>query len=400
MQNLISVAEAETIISQHLDTSAVESVPLHTALGRYLRQDVLADRLLPPFDRVMMDGIAIAHASYAAGGTSYPISGTQAAGSSQLSLSDANSCIEVMTGCALPEGCDCVIPVEQIEVSGNTATLRNGDEHRLGQHIHPAGSDGPAGEILLHKGQRLGPTELTIAASVGATNLQVSRLPRILTITTGDELVDPETTPAAHQIRRSHDTTLASVIGGMGLGTVKSIHARDDPEALNKAITGALSTHEVLILTGGISRGKFDHVAPVLEEILGPPQFHGIAQRPGKPMAFWSHGIPVFALPGNPVSVMACTARYLIPALRQMLGGSSWQAPTLPATGSFKCPAHFTGLVPCRIRDGRIQLAPPSNSGNLLALANTDGVAELTGDLAGKELLNHPASFYPWTHHE
>ncbi|MGB2266357.1 MAG: molybdopterin molybdotransferase MoeA [Akkermansiaceae bacterium] len=397
---MISVAEAETIISQHLDTSAVESVPLHTALGRYLRQDVLADRLLPPFDRVMMDGIAIAHASYAAGGTSYPISGTQAAGSSQLSLSDANSCIEVMTGCALPEGCDCVIPVEQIEVSGNTATLRNGDEHRLGQHIHPAGSDGPAGEILLHNGQRLGPTELTIAASVGATNLQVSRLPRILTITTGDELVDPETTPESHQIRRSHDITLQSVIGGMGLGTVESIHVRDDAEALNKAITGALSTHEVLILTGGVSRGKFDHVAPVLEEILGPPHFHGIAQRPGKPMAFWSHGISVFALPGNPVSVMACTARYLIPALRQMLGGSSWQAPTLPATGSFKCPAHFTGLVPCRIRDGRIQLAPPSNSGNFLALANTDGVAELTGDLAGKELLNHPASFYPWSHHE
>lgn len=421
MQNLISVAEAETIISKHLDTSAVESVPLHTAHGRYLRQDVLADRLLPPFDRVMMDGIAISHARYAAGGTSYPISGTQAAGSAQLTLSDANSCIEVMTGCALPEGCDCVIPVEQIEVSGNTATLRNGDEHRLGQYIHPAGSDGPAGEILLHNGQRLGPTELTIAASVGATNLQVSRLPRILTITTGDELVDPETTPAAHQIRRSHDITLQSVIGGMGLGTVESIHVRDDAEALNKAITGALSTHEVLILTGGISRGKFDHVAPVLEEILGPPHFHGIAQRPGKPMAFWTGSADhvsliraddgaakggeeckrlIFALPGNPVSVMACTARYLIPALRQMLGGSSWQAPTLPATGSFKCPAHFTGLAPCRIRDGRIQLAPPSNSGNFLALANTDGVAELTGDLAGKELLNHPASFYPWSHHE
>lgn len=427
-----------------------ESVPLHAALGRYLRQDVLADRPLPPFDRVMMDGIAIAHASYAAGNTSFPISATQAAGSAQLTLSDANSCIEVMTGCALPEGCDCVIPVEQIEVSGNTATLRNGDEHRLGQHIHPAGSDGPAGEILLHNGQRLGPTELTIAASVGATNLQVSRLPRILTITTGDELVDPETTPAAHQIRRSHDITLKSVIGGMGLGTVESTHVRDDPQALNEAITAALSTHDIIILTGGISRGRFDHVAPVLEKTLGPPHFHGIAQRPGKPMAFWTHSADhvsligagdgaakgggekarrlvglldrseatrpegvsrlaepanqlkrlIFALPGNPVSVMACTARYLIPALRQMLGGSSWQAPTLPATGSFTCPAHFTGLVPCRIRDGRIQLVPPSNSGNFLALANTNGVVEIPGELAGKELLNQAASFYPWSQHE
>lgn len=117
-------------------------------------------------------------------------------------------------------------------------------------------------------------------------------------------------------------------------------------------------------------------------------------------MAFWSHDIPVFALPGNPVSVMACTARYLLPALKQMLSGATWQAPTLQANGSFHCPAHFTGLVPCRIRNGRIQLVPPSNSGNFLALANTDGVAELPGELAGKELLNQAASFYPWSHHE
>ena len=400
MQNLISVAEAETIISRHLGSTAVESVPLHEALGRYLRQDILADRALPPFDRVMMDGIAIDHASYAAGNKSFPITGTQAAGSPRLTLDDPAGCIEVMTGCALPGGCDCVIPIEDIELTGSSASLNADTQPKPGQHIHPSGNDAPEGQVLLSSGQRLGPTELTIAASVGATNLQVSCLPRTLTITTGDELVDPETTPEAHQIRRSHDTTLRSVIGGMGLGTVESIHVGDDPEALNGAITAALCTHDIIILTGGISRGKFDHVAPVLEKLHGPPHFHGIAQRPGKPMAFWSHDIPVFALPGNPVSVMACTARYLLPALKQMLSGATWQAPTLQANGSFHCPAHFTGLVPCRIRNGRIQLVPPSNSGNFLALANTDGVAELPGELAGKELLNQAASFYPWSHHE
>ena len=447
MQNLISVTEAESIIRQHLSDAAAEIISLAEAQGRYLRQDILADRPLPPFDRVMMDGIAIAHASLASGKTKFTISGTQAAGTPALSLEAPNSCIEVMTGCILPDGCDCVIPVEQIDLSASTATLHPNCNPQIGQHIHPAGSDTAAGEVLLKSGMQLGAPELSIAASVGATELQVSVLPRILIITTGDELAAPEDTPLPHQIRRSHDTTLTALITGMHLGIVESQHVGDDPEALTKVITESLNNYDILIMTGGISRGKFDYVAPVLTELLGEPHFHGITQRPGKPMAFWTHtpdnvstagaddgsaagegekarrlvglldrseatcpdGVSrlaepanqlkraIFALPGNPVSVMACAARYLIPSLREVLSGSAPASPTLQATGTFHCPAHFTGLIPCQLKNGRIQLQPPSNSGNFLALAGTDGIAQLDGELAGKELLNEPASFYPWT---
>ena len=446
MQNLISVTQAENIICQHLTTAAVEIVPLSKAQGRYLREDILADRPLPPFDRVMMDGIAIAHASFASGNNRFPITGTQAAGTPALTLENADSCIEVMTGCVLPHGCDCIIPIEQIDLSENTASLHSDASPQAKQHIHSAGSDTAAGEILLNSGQVLNAAELAIAASCGAADLKVSALPRILIITTGDELVAPEVTPLPHQIRRSHATALEALITGMKLGKVDSIHIADDPLALKETITEALPAHDILIFTGGISKGKYDYVAPVLTELLGSPHFHGIAQRPGKPMAFWTHtpdnvstagaddgsaagegekarrlvglldrseatcpeGVSrlaepanqlkrlIFAHPGNPVSVMACAARYLIPSLVEILSGRSPTPQQLPATGSFHCPSHFTGLVPCRINNGRIQLVPPSNSGNFLALAATDGIAQLPGELTGKELLNEPASFYPW----
>ena len=446
MQNLISVTQAENIIRQHLTTAAAEIVPLSKAQGRYLREDILADRPLPPFDRVMMDGIAIAHASFASGNTRFPITGTQAAGTPALTLENADSCIEVMTGSVLPHGCDCIIPIEQIDLSDNTASLHSDASPQAQQHIHSAGSDTAAGEILLNSGQVLNAAELAIAASCGATDLKVSALPCILIITTGDELVAPEVTPLPHQIRRSHATALEALITGMKLGKVDNIHIADDPLALKDTITEALPAHDILIFTGGISKGKYDYVAPVLTELLGSPHFHGIAQRPGKPMAFWTHkpnndpttraddgsaagegekarrlvglldrseatcpeGVSrlaepanqlkrlIFAHPGNPVSVMACAARYLIPSLVEILSGRSPTPQQIPATGSFHCPSHFTGLVPCRINNGRIQLVPPSNSGNFLALAATDGIAQLPGELTGKELLNEPASFYPW----
>lgn len=398
MKELIPVNEAESLIRKHLTKAAVETIPLAQAQGRYLRENILADRPLPPFDRVMMDGIAISCSSYEAGKRTFPIAATQAAGTPAIELADKNSCIEVMTGGVLPSGCDCVIPVELIDVTDNTVTLRDDAKPRQGQHIHPTGSDTLAGQVLLSDGQLLNAPELTIAASCGATLLKVSALPRILIVSTGDELVAPEETPLTHQIRRSHATALSTLITSRQLGLVDTIHVSDSLNELKSALSDALNSHELLVITGGVSRGKYDYVAPVLKELLGTPLFHGIAQRPGKPLAYWnSEGSPpVFALPGNPVSVMACAARYLLPALTEILSGTQPIPQRLPASGNFNCPPHFTGLTACRVINGRIQLVPPSNSGNFLALAETDGVAELPGNSARKDLLNEPSNFYPW----
>ena len=428
MQTLITVQEAETQIRKQLSTLPVETVSLLDAHGRFLREDLIADRPLPPFDRVMMDGIAICYESFADGQRHFPIEAIQAAGEPSRSLSSPDHCIEVMTGCALPSGCDCVIPVEEIEMCDQSATLIESCHPKHRQHIHPMGSDTPQGNQLLKTGTQLQAPELTIAASCGYTNINVTRLPHIHIISTGDELVAPHETPLPHQIRRSHATALCSAIANQHLGIVTEEHIHDSPDAIHNAIETSLEQYDVLILTGGVSKGKYDHVAPVLQNLLGDPHFHGIAQRPGKPMAFWSttrainsasegkEGCKrairaddgaakgreeckrtIFALPGNPVSVMACAARYLFPALTRILS-DQWPEPMhLQTTGNFRCPSHFTGLVPSTLHHGKLKLHPASNSGNFLDLAGTHGVAELPGPLAGKELLNEPARFYPWT---
>ena len=418
MQPLITVSEAETLIQKSLSSASVESIPLGQALGRYLRQDISSDRPLPPFDRVMMDGIAIKHATFSAGNTTFPIASTQAAGASAIELADPNTCIEVMTGGVLPAGTDCVIPVELIDVLDGAAHLKPNTQPARDQHIHRRGTDTLAGQTLLTSGQLLQAPELTIAASCGATTLQVSALPRILVLSTGDELVAPEETPLPHQIRRSHATALHAAITGRHLGHVDTQHVSDDPTELKSALATALTTHDILVITGGVSRGKYDYVAPILKELLGAPLFHGVAQRPGKPLAFWSHGgeeckrsiraddgllaeqeeckRSIFALPGNPVSVMACTARYLLPALTTILSGTPPEKTTLPASGAFNCPPHFTTLSPCHLINGQLKLIPPCNSGNFLSLTGTHGIAELPGKLTRKTLLNEPATFYAW----
>jgi len=409
VQNLISPEQAERLINASLPSLGDEQVALADARNRILREPVLADRPLPPFDRVMMDGIGIAFSDIECGVRDFIVVATQAAGQPAVRLDQSKACIEVMTGCAVPDGCDCVIPVEKIIIQDGTATLAADYLPRCNQHIHPMGKDCSKGEVLLNVGMQLNAPELTIAASCGYPCLQVAALPKIHIISTGDELVSPDVTPPPHQIRRSHATALRALIEGKNLGIVSDEHLPDDPERIHIGIATALVNYDILILTGGVSMGKFDHVAPVLEKLLGSPKFHGISQRPGKPMAFWAERADdgdaissedckraIFALPGNPVSVMACAARYLVPALTQIQSGSCPNPEKLPTNGNFRCPSHFTGLVPCVINNGKLHLHSPSNSGNFIDLAGTHGIAELPGKLAGKELLNEPAHFYPW----
>lgn len=398
MRKLISVTEAETIITSELDIGSTEIIPLHHAAGRYLRQDIMADRDLPPFDRVMMDGIAINHQSWLDLNREFSIEGTQAAGSPSLSLKNHDNCIEVMTGCMLPTGCDCIIPIEQITITDGVAHIQICANLTKGQHIHKQGSDTPSGNTLLTSGTLLTSPELSIAASCGISEIKVAALPRLLVISTGDELVAPHEAPDTHQIRRSHFTALHTSISTKNLGILEELHIADDPEALRKAVQHALSNYEIIILTGGVSRGKYDYVAPVLEEQLGTPHFHGVAQRPGKPFAFWKNKSSpyVFALPGNPVSVMACTARYVLPALYQIATGQPFTPSHLSTSGKSNRPKHLTALTPSILKNGKLTLEPPSNSGNFFALEGTHGVAQISGNLSGSSIMNEPVDFYPW----
>ncbi len=393
MQPLITTAEATSIIAERGGHIGPEMVTLENACGRTLATEVFSDRDAPPFDRVMMDGICINTYNHILGSWRYQIIGTQAAGAEKMTLPKGEFAIEVMTGAPLPRDANCVIPIEKIDIQDGYALPHEGIDAEENQHIHPQGSDSKAGDILLSPGTTLTANELAIAASVGATELEVHRLPQIHLITTGDEVIDPSNRPTDFQIRRSHPTAIRSSIESQHLGVLTAEHVTDDPKTIEEKLLAALTnaSNDVLILTGGISMGKFDWVAPLLNKLLGDPIFHGVAQKPGKPFAFWSkedHPL-IFALPGNPVSVMATMHRYVLPTLRQMQRRIEKEK-NLPLAENFKWDSPLTGILPYRSHNGQITIHPPRNSGDHLSLQGTNGFAEIppNSSLKAGELLN------------
>lgn len=400
MSELISVSQAQALIAEHMPSFGSESVPLVDATGRVLRQAVQAEHDHPPFDRVMMDGIAV-H-----GAASLPrrlrIAGSQMAGMARQVLAADDACVEVTTGAMLPQGCNAVIPVEQLRRDGDSYVLLDEAQPVAGQFIHPRGSDCAAGTMLLTPGMRLGPTEMALLAANGVASVTVARQPSIAIVSTGDELVDVEAQPGEGQIRRSNDTALAAMMRLDGFRHVSMEHIVDDEHATAARIAELLSMHGVLLLSGGVSMGQRDYVPAALASQGVRRIFHRIAQKPGKPMWFGlgPQGQAVFALPGNPVSALVCACRYARPALRAAAGMA-------PAPDEFACldasamtNASLTSFVPVSVafdRDGRLraQPVPSRTSGDFASLPRTQGFVQLS-PASTPAPAGTVATFYRW----
>ncbi|HEX4648112.1 MAG TPA: molybdopterin molybdotransferase MoeA [Steroidobacteraceae bacterium] len=381
---MLTPAEADLLIGQHLQCLPIESLPLAQCAGAVLRENIYAERDQPPFDRVAMDGIALDSQTVSAGTRAFRIQGTQAAGEPPLTLAHASACIEVMTGAVLPAGCNCVVPVEELGVADGRASLAPGTHIEPWQNVHRRGSDTRQGTLLLSAGIRLRSPEIAIAASAGMARIRVSSQPMLAVISTGNELVEPGEPVLAHQVRRSNAYAIVSALRQQGFQRVADDHIQDDREELRERLRFHLETHDVLVLSGGVSMGRFDLVPQVLEELGVRTIFHKVAQRPGKPLLFGMapSGAAVFGLPGNPVSTLVCLRRYVLPALFGSLG----QPPPPPeriavgAEVSVKPPLTF--FLPVRLEQdewGRSWAAPaPTNgSGDFTSLAGTDGFVEL-----------------------
>jgi molybdopterin molybdotransferase len=370
-----------------MSTFDSESVDLGRASGRVLRQVITAERDQPPFDRVTMDGIAIRFADYDAGNRHFTIQGTQHAGDPAQTLQGENGCIEIMTGSVLPQGCDCVIPVERLAVAQGVATLERDYTARDRQFIHARGSDHAAGHEVLRPGVVLSPMDIAIIASCGLNDVEVGRAPVVRVISTGNELVPAGQPIAAHQIRMSNGPALVAMLTRQGFADCHHDHLRDDPDLLERELGNHLDEASVLILSGGVSMGQADYVPQVLEKLGVEVVFHKISQRPGKPMWFGigQNKQAVFALPGNPVSTLVCCRQYVLPALLRASGRAT--APTLVAVlaEDVEFNADLTCFLPVRISgsgDGRILATPvPTNtSGDFASLGGTDGYVELCKD--------------------
>ncbi len=384
---MISVQEAQQLIADALIDWGDETVPLADANGRVLRSPLAADRDQPPFDRVMMDGIAFRYAEYAGGRRQFTVQQAQAAGEAAVHLLSGEHCIEIMTGAMLPEGCDCVVPVEQVSVSGGVAALQQDAQATALRFVHPRGSDYCAGDMLLQAGTRLRAPEIAIAASVGAATLSVARLPRIAVVASGDELVDVDEDVQPFQIRRSNDYAIAAALRANGFGEVGRFHVADEPGAIEQQIGSLLERFDVLVLSGGVSMGKYDYLPGVLEALSVEVRFHRVSQRPGKPMWFGmgAQRQAVFALPGNPVSALTCLHRHVLPALLARSGAAPprGERVRLSETVTFKPP--LTWFLPVEIlRDDASGLSarprPTNTSGDFAGLRLSDGFVELPAE--------------------
>jgi molybdopterin molybdotransferase len=381
---LLTPAEADALIGQHLQCLPIESLPLVQCAGGVLRENIYAERDQPPFDRVAMDGIALDSHAVAAGCRSFRVQATQAAGDPPLTLAAPGACIEVMTGAVLPLGCDSVVAVEEIISSGGEAALAAALRVEPWHNVHRRGSDTRQGTLLVSTGTRLHAPEVAIAAAAGMARIRISSQPMLVVISTGNELIEPGEPVLAHQVRRSNAYAIVSALREHGFQRVADDHVQDDAEELRERLRFHLETHDVLVLSGGVSMGRFDLVPQVLEELGVRTIFHKVAQRPGKPLWFGMAptGAAVFGLPGNPVSTLVCLARYVLPALLASLG----QSPPAPERLALGAPVTvnppLTYFMPVRIEQddwGRpwAMPAPTNGSGDFTALAGTDGFVEL-----------------------
>ncbi|MDP9083507.1 MAG: molybdopterin molybdotransferase MoeA, partial [Pseudomonadota bacterium] len=305
---LITPRLAEEAINSRLTCLPIESLPLRQCVGGTLRENVYAERDQPPFDRVTMDGVAVDSELLRRGLRRFQIQATQAAGSPALKLARGENAIEVMTGAILPHAADCVIPVEQYDVVDGYVSLKSVVASTPFHNVHRRGSDSRQGELLLETGTLLRAPEIAVAASAGMARVRVSSQPAVMVISTGDELVEPGDPIANYQVRRSNAYAVSATLRKRGFGRIGDDHVLDDEDMLRERLKLHLTTHEVLILSGGVSMGKFDLVPKVLMQLGVQEVFHNIAQRPGKPMWFGigPQGQSVFGLPGNPVSTLVC----------------------------------------------------------------------------------------------
>jgi molybdopterin molybdotransferase len=379
---MMTVEQAEKLVLGEVKDFGIETIPFDQALGRALAEDIKADRDLPPFNRVTMDGIAVSYKAIEKGITSFAVKATQAAGDTPVEIENQDECIEIMTGAALPVSVDTIIPYEYIIIKDGKAKLLNNDIKK-GQNLHSKGADKKQGEIIMRAGKIITPALINTIASVGKTQLLVKKLPKVVIVSSGDELVDIDREPSLTQIRKSNSYTIQAVLSQYQI-KADLLHIPDDPGITRQKIGHSLENYDAILMTGGISMGKFDYIPKALEEMGVKTIFHKVSQRPGKPFWFGKHenGVLVFAFPGNPVATFMCLHRYFLPWLNAIeeLPEKPPVYAALNQDFTFKPELQYFLQVKLRFSDEGKLLADPvegNGSGDFANLADTDAFLEL-----------------------
>ncbi len=330
---LIDYDKALGTILSHVRKVGTRRVELADARGAVLREDVHADRDQPPFNRSAMDGFAVRSGQVAVDRL-FTVAGAVAAGAPIAEYpDDPASVLRIATGAAVPPGADAVIPIEQAQVESGDRSERVRflvESVEPGHNIHARASDASTGQRLVAAGTGLGANHLAAAAAVGATQLEVSAEPRVALLTSGDEVMAPQTPTAQlqpQQIRNSNGPLLAGLLNALGASPIMNEHVPDEPEQTLDAAREAIGQSNLVITVGGVSVGQRDLLPWAWQRLGLEVVLHGVAIQPGKPLFVARDGNKlVLGLPGNPVSVLITAHLFVWPVIRAMLG----QAADLP----------------------------------------------------------------------
>jgi molybdopterin molybdotransferase len=398
---------------REIEPPAVEDVALLGAVGRVLAQSVVADRDFPPFPRATRDGYAVRAADLQAVPARLRVVGQIKAGAEFNKTVGPGQAAEIMTGAAVPGGADAVVMVEHTLTADATGYTEVVVQRTVtpGENVVPAGCEAKAGNEVLPRGIRLGPAHIAMAAATGERRIKVYQLPRVAILATGDELVDIARNPGPFQIRNSNSYSLAVQVSALGGEAMRLPVAPDEPRKLATLIQAGLAA-DMLLISGGVSMGKFDLVEAALKKIGAQFFFTGALIQPGRPVVFGqvefsgggngsgkvrrlrdpgsvaggrirsSRRIPFFGLPGNPVSAMVCFELFARPVLEALGGAIPSRLPTAKArlrsavktkTGLTRfLPAMLSSASPGGVFDPEVETVPWQGSGDMVAAARAN----------------------------
>ena len=394
---MISAQEALKTVLNSAQDFGVEEIPFFNSVGSTLKEEIFADRDFPPFNRVSMDGIVIDYTSFKNGQRAFKIEGIQAAGSEQITLLNTKNCIEVMTGAVLPNNANSVIRYEDVTIDNGFATITI-DSINKGQNIHTKGKDGKSGALLIQKNTIISAAEIGVLATVGKSVVKVAKQPKVMIVSTGDELVGVAETPLTHQIRRSNVFTLVSLLKRLHIPS-ETAHIIDDKPILKSKIATYLKEYDVLLFSGAVSKGKYDFLPEVFEELGLEKRFHKVAQRPGKPFWFGYSAASiicnkggnvnsnkktlVFGFPGNPISTFVNCLAYFYPWYYKSVGIEVKEETAILAEDiNFKPNLTYFLQVQLASEKGQLIAYPitGNGSGDLASLVKADAFIQLPSD--------------------
>ncbi len=394
MKEFISVSEAKSILQSQKNKGNPFFLPLEKCQGKVTASPVLAPMDVPSFDNSGMDGYAIA---WDEKGEGREVFGVIQAGDSPDFVLEKGKAVRIFTGAPIPVGADTVIPQEYIDRTGEMIFFDSQKFFR-GVNVRKKGAQCKVGWEVVPAGTKITPGTIGLLASLGLQEVEVFPAPKVALILTGDEIVELGNPLQPGEIYNANGPSIRACLEGLGIHELEVYSVKDDQNEVTQVVGKALETADFLLLTGGISVGDYDFVKGSLEQNGVEQLFYKIKQRPGKPLFVGKKEEKlVFALPGNPASVLTCYIQYVKPCLQNWMGNpNAWTSPPYyPIASDFNKNADLTFFLKAKLEQGKIILLPGQESFNLLSFGVADGLVEIpesSQHIEEGSLL----AFYPW----